>query len=88
MSATLPNFDELKLNKEVKFDYKSIHLIEEPNKYFSHYLFDRTELKNEITELNTDDGDFSIYFEDILEENFEEGYNKGLIVLNTIKCQN
>lgn len=85
MSATLPNFDELKLNKEVPFDYETIHLINEPNKYFSHHLFDRTELKNEITELNTDDEGFSIYFEDILEENFEECYNKGLIVLNTIK---
>lgn len=85
MSATLPNFDELKLNKEVPFDYETAHLINEPNKYFSHHLFDRTELKNEITELNTDDEDFSFYFEDILEENFDISYNKGLIVLNTIK---
>jgi CRISPR-associated endonuclease/helicase Cas3 len=85
MSATLPNFDELKLNKDVKFNYETIHLINEPDKYFSHNLFDRTELKNEITQLNTDDEDFSFYFEDILEENFEIRYNKGLIVLNTIK---
>ena len=72
MSATLPNFNELKLNKEVPFDYETVHLIDEPNKYFSHHL-------------NTDDGNFSFYFEDILEENFKIGYNKGLIVLNTIK---
>lgn len=85
MSATLPDFDELKLNKDVKFNYETINLIKEPNKYFSHYLFDRTEIKNEITELNTNDDDFSCYFEDILEENFEINYNKGLIVLNTIK---
>lgn len=85
MSATLPNFDELRLNKEVPFNYETVYLINEPNKYFSHHLFDRTELKNEITELNTDDDDFSFYFEDILEENFDISYNKGLIVLNTIK---
>lgn len=85
MSATLPNFDELKLNKEVAFNYETVHLINEPNKYFSHYLFDRTEIKNEIIEINTDDKDFAFYFEDILEENFDIGYNKGLIVLNTIK---
>lgn len=85
MSATLPNFDKLKLNKEAPFDYETVHLINKPNKYFSHYLFDRTELKNEITELNTEDEDFSFYFEDILDENFQIGYNKGLIVLNTIK---
>ena len=85
MSATLPNFNELKLNKEIPFGYKTVHLIDEPNKYFSHYLFDRTELKNEIIELNTNDENFSFYFEDILKENFENDYNKGLIVLNTIK---
>ncbi|MDO5836356.1 MAG: CRISPR-associated helicase Cas3' [Methanobacterium sp.] len=85
MSATLPDFDELKLNKDVKFNYETINLIKEPNKYFSHYLFDRTEIKNEIIELNTKDDDFSFYFEDILEKNFEINYNKGLIVLNTIK---
>ncbi|WP_424354517.1 CRISPR-associated helicase Cas3' [Methanobacterium sp. MBAC-LM] len=85
MSATLPNFDKLKLNKEIPFNYETVHLINEPIKYFSHYLFDRTELKNEITELNSEDEDFSFYFEDILQENFDMEYNKGLIVLNTIK---
>lgn len=85
MSATLPNFNELKLNREMSFNYETVHLINEPNKYFSHYLFDRTELKDGTTELNSEDEDFSFYFKDILQENFDMGYNKGLIVLNTIK---
>jgi len=86
MSATLPEFDELKINKDVKFDYSSVHLINKPEKYFLHPLFDRTEIKGEITELNMEDlYNFRVYFESILKENFQKGYTKGLIVLNTIK---
>ncbi|MDR2624590.1 MAG: CRISPR-associated helicase Cas3' [Methanobrevibacter sp.] len=91
MSATLPNFSDLKLNKDVPFSYDSVNLITEPVKYFSHRLFDRTEIKNDIIELsmeddnsNVEDGDIH-YFEGILEENFEIDYNKCLITLNTVK---
>ena len=86
MSATLPEFEGLNLKKGLKFDYKNVHLINDPTKYFLHPLFDRTEIKGQITELNTDDlCELSTYFKDILEKNFQKGYTKGLIVLNTIK---
>ncbi|GAA5818243.1 MAG: TypeI-B CRISPR-associated helicase/endonuclease Cas3 [Methanobrevibacter sp. CfCl-M3] len=84
MSATLPNFKTLKLNNDIPFDYENVHLIREPTKYFSHYLFNRTTVKNMI-KINMDDEDSMDYFENILKENFEIKYNKGLIVLNTIK---
>ena len=87
MSATLPKFDELKLNSEIKFDYTNVHLINEPVKYFSHPLFDRTHIDTAITqlELNLDDvSEISEYFNIILNKNFQKGYFKGLIVLNTI----
>ncbi|MDR1820726.1 MAG: CRISPR-associated helicase Cas3' [Methanobrevibacter sp.] len=84
MSATLPNFNDLKLNKDVHFSYDIVNLITEPMKYFSHNLFDRTEIKNGLVELNIEDDNIH-YFEEILEENFEKGYNKCLITLNTIK---
>ena len=86
MSATLPEFDELKINKSVTFDYNNVHLIDDPIKYFSHRIFNRTEIKGEITELNSNEPhEFLTYFENILNENFQKGYNNGLIVLNTIK---
>ncbi|WP_297897371.1 CRISPR-associated helicase Cas3' [Methanobrevibacter sp.] len=84
MSATLPNFSDLKLSKDVSFNYDYINLINEPAKYISHKLFDRTEVKNNLVELNLENGDIT-YFTDILEENFNNGYNKCLITLNTIK---
>lgn len=86
MSATLPKFEKLKLRKDLKFDYENVHLINDPTKYFLHPLFDRTEIKGQITELDADDSlELSTYFKDIIEKNFQKGYNKGLIVLNTIK---
>ena len=86
MSATLPKFDELKINKDVTFDYNNVHLIDDPIKYFSHPIFNRTEIKGEITELESDEPhEFLTYFENILDENFRKKYNNGLIVLNTIK---
>lgn len=86
MSATLPEFDELKINKNVKFDYDTVHLINSSEKYFLHPLFNRTEIKGKITELDADElSGFHEYFKSILKENFQKGYKKGLIVLNTIK---
>lgn len=86
MSATLPKFDELKINKDVTFDYNNVQLIEDPIKYFSHPIFNRTEIRGGITELESGDSfEFLTYFEDILNENFQKNFNKGLIVLNTIK---
>lgn len=86
MSATLPKFDELKINKDIPFDYNNVHLIDDPIKYFLHPIFDRTEVKGEITELESENPqEFRNYFKSILDENFQKNYNKGLIVLNTIK---
>lgn len=86
MSATLPKFDELKISEKVKFNYETVNLINKPEKYFSHPLFNRTEINGNITELDGDgSSDFHEYFESILKENFQKGFTKGLIVLNTIK---
>ncbi len=86
MSATLPEFDELKINKNIKFDYDTTYLINNPEKYFSHPLFNRTEIKGKIKELEADElSDFHDYFNSILKGNFQRGYKKGLVVLNTIK---
>ncbi len=86
MSATLPEFDELKLDKESKFEYNTIKLIDKPEKYFSHSVFDRTQITNKIKELNTSDlSEFSEYFENVINDNFQKGFTKGLFVLNTIK---
>lgn len=86
MSATLPEFDQLKLDKESKFEYKTVRLISNPEKYFSHPVFDRTQINDKIKELNADDlSEFYDYFRKIIEKNFKNGFNKGLFVLNTIK---
>jgi CRISPR-associated endonuclease/helicase Cas3 len=88
MSATLPQFDNLKLNKTLKFNYGNVHLIKNPLNYFSHRLFDRTQINGDVTELEIDTDDNSNildFLEEILTENFENGYNHGLMVLNTIK---
>ena len=88
MSATLPDFDNLKLSKDVKFDYNSVHLIENPMKYFSHPAFDRTQVNGNVVEMEIDTDDNSDvldFLEEALTENFENDYNHGLIVLNTIK---
>jgi hypothetical protein len=45
MSATLPKFDELKINKDVTFDYNNVHLIDDPIKYFSHPISIELKLK-------------------------------------------
>ncbi|MDO5851592.1 MAG: CRISPR-associated endonuclease Cas3'', partial [Methanobacteriaceae archaeon] len=45
MSATLPDFNQLKIDKNTKFNYNICNLIKNPKKYFDHYLFDRTEIK-------------------------------------------
>ncbi len=86
MSATLPEFNKLKINKDVPFDYSNVHLIEDTRKYFLHPIFDRARVQGAIKLLESEKtSEFNTHFESILEENFHKGYTKGLIVLNTIK---
>ncbi|WP_040682285.1 CRISPR-associated helicase/endonuclease Cas3 [Methanobrevibacter boviskoreani] len=88
MSATLPNFNRLILDSKSNLRYPNISLIENPSIYFNHSLFKRTEIKNEIKsfELTSENHTEIIdYLLDIVEENFEQDYNKGLMVFNTIK---
>ena len=88
MSATLPNFDKLKLDSNTDFSYSNISLIDNPTKYFNHYLFDRTEIKGDMKsfEFNEDSyEEFMEYLWTIIQKNFNQGYNKGLMVFNTIK---
>ena len=87
MSATLPKFDKLKISKDDKHQHKkAISLINSPEKYFNHYLFHRTEVKGGIVELSLDDVErIKEYFLEVIYNNFNNDYNKGLIVLNTIK---
>ena len=88
MSATLPNFEKLKLDYNNKLESNpSFSLINTPEKYFNHYIFDRTSINNNIIELSINDEDYlkKYLFEEIIKSNFEKGYKKGLIVLNTIK---
>ncbi|MDR2966968.1 MAG: CRISPR-associated helicase Cas3' [Methanobacteriaceae archaeon] len=86
MSATLPDFNSLKLNTNSNITYDSIHLIKNPEKYFNHPLFKRTKIISDVKDLDTEDPhDLFSYFNEIIKDNFEKGFNKGLIVLNTIK---
>ncbi|MBE6140120.1 MAG: CRISPR-associated helicase Cas3' [Firmicutes bacterium] len=88
MSATLPNFEKLKLDSrnELKCN-PSFSLIKSPEKYFNHYLFDRTQIVNNIIDLSVNDEKYlkRYLFEKIIKPNFENGFKKCLIVLNTIK---
>lgn len=87
MSATLPNFGQLKLEADSNLEYSNISLIKSSEKYFDHILFNRTHIHNEILSftLNKDDfEDFKNYIIDILEINFNQNYTKGLLVFNTI----
>ena len=87
MSATLPQFDKLKLDYNNNLNHISANsLIVRPEHYFNHFIFDRTEIKGKIMDLSIDD---ELVIKDyllnkIIKPNFEEGYTKGLIVLNTI----
>ena len=87
MSATLPHFDKLKLDYNNNFSHSSaIPLIINPEHYFNHFIFDRTEIENDIVELSIND-ELAIkdyLLNKIIKPNFEDGYTKGLIVLNTI----
>lgn len=87
MSATLPHFDKLKLDYNNNFSHSSaIPLIINPEHYFNHFIFDRTEIENDIVELSVND-ELAIkdyLLNKIIKPNFKDGYTKGLIVLNTI----
>ena len=87
MSATLPKFNKLKLDSENSFEYNhSISLIQNPENYFDHYLFDRTRINGEIKEFSIKNKrEIKEYLYQIIKSNFNNGYTKGLIVLNTIK---
>lgn len=84
MSATLPNFSKLDLDKINKIEYETVNLINSPERFFNHYLFDRTIVRS-IKNLDIRDELFYKYFLDILKQNFDNNHNKCLIVLNTIK---
>ena len=84
MSATLPEFNDLKLDTSSKISYSTDNLIENPSFYFNHPLFNRTEIQD-FQILNIENEDFIKYYITKIKENFDKGYNKGLIVLNTIK---
>lgn len=99
MSATLPEFNKLKLDFDSDLKYSNISLINNPSKYFDHKLFNRTQIKNEIKSfslVNVQDEDYLStlikdnstvinYLLGLIEENFNQEYNKGLMVFNTIK---
>ena len=86
MSATLPKFNKLKINDDLIHD-DPLLLIERPEVYFDHYLFDRTIIRDSIKEFSINDCDEleKYLMESIIRPNFNNGYNKGLIVLNTIR---
>lgn len=87
MSATLPQFDKLKLDYNNEFNHLlATPLINNPECYFNHFIFDRTYVNGEIVELSLDDKVYIKYYllNNIIKPNFDLGYNKGLIVLNTI----
>lgn len=88
MSATLPNFEKLKLDSASELYYENISLIDNPSKYFNHYLFSRTEIQENIKtfEFNEENyEDFIEYLGIIVQKNFNQGFTKGLMVFNTIK---
>lgn len=87
MSATLPQFEELRLDSNKDFQYNnSVSLIPNPECYFNHYLFDRTQIIGEINEFSIDDvNGLKEFLHKVINSNFNQGYTKGLIVLNTIK---
>lgn len=87
MSATLPEFDNLRLTKTDKLNYENTKLITNPKKYFLHALFDRTKIKSKIEDIDISKDLTALhdYLDIILSDNFKDGYNRGLIVLNTIK---
>lgn len=88
MSATLPDFNRLKLDTEYNLTYYNESLISDPSKYFNHKLFNRTEIKESIKNFElTEDSyeEFIDYLCAIIKKNFDQGYFKGLMVFNTIK---
>lgn len=88
MSATLPNFEKLKLDYYDELEYNhSFSLINSPEKYFNHYIFDRTKIVDDIIDLSVNDEEYlKQYLHDkIIKPNFDRGFKKGLIILNTIK---
>lgn len=91
MSATLPEFSKLKLDSNSNLRYDAVSLINNPSYYFEHELFKRTVIKNDISnfKLTTDENEECIkYLLSVIEDNFNQNYNKGLMVFNTIKSSN
>lgn len=88
MSATLPNFEKLKLDYDAELECNpSCSLISSPEKYFNHYIFDRTNIVDTIIDLSVNDEEYlkQCLHDKIIKPNFDMGYKKGLIILNTIK---
>lgn len=85
MSATLPKFNKLKIHDEIEYEDPFL-LIKNPEQYFNHYLFDRNVIQGDIKELSINNEEIlkDYLLNDIIRFNFNLGYTKGLIVLNTI----
>ena len=63
MSATLPQFDKLKLDYNNEFNHLlATPLINNPECYFNHFIFDRTYVNGEIVELSLDDKVYIKYY--------------------------
>lgn len=83
MSATLPKFSKLNLKND--FEYEEIYLLDNPECYFSHELFNRNQIVDYSNLDFLNNNEIIVYLKNILEKNFKIKYFKGLIVLNTIK---
>jgi len=84
MSATLPEFTKLDKRYE---QYNYLPLIRNPQKYYDSNEFrNRARIMNKPFKVSIDDTDkLKEYLYTIFKENFKDGYNHGLIVLNTVK---
>lgn len=91
MSATLPQFDKLLLNNISDNDKINCELlIKEPSIYFNHkYFSNRNRIVGSIKEFSLSKEEDKVklinYYSEIIEENFNNEQNHGLIVLNTVK---
>lgn len=90
MSATVPNLEKLKHTRgqNPKYEKEVSYLIKDTDKYF--FKFKRNEIRTkeppsfDISD-NAGEEELKDYLKKICEENFANGYNHGLIVLNTIQ---
>ena len=89
MSATVPSLEKLKHTRgqNPKYEKEVCYLIKDPDKYF--FKFKRNEIRTKEPpsfDISDNDGEEELknYLRNVCEENFANGGNHGLIVLNTI----